>query len=45
MRKEAIIREHGDIAQAIAERDSDRVRRAMRAHLLGGTERLFGEQA
>lgn len=43
-RKEAIIREHGEIAQAIAEHDPERARRAMRAHLLGGIERLFGRQ-
>jgi GntR family transcriptional regulator, transcriptional repressor for pyruvate dehydrogenase complex len=43
-RKESIIREHGEIARAIAERDPERARLAMRAHLLGGIERLFGEQ-
>ncbi|SAK52489.1 GntR family transcriptional regulator [Caballeronia glebae] len=43
-RKEAIIREHGGIVQAIAQRDPERARQAMRAHLLGGIERLFGER-
>jgi GntR family transcriptional regulator, transcriptional repressor for pyruvate dehydrogenase complex len=45
MRKEAIIREHGAIARAIAERDPEGARRAMQAHLLGGIERLFGERS
>jgi GntR family transcriptional regulator, transcriptional repressor for pyruvate dehydrogenase complex len=45
IRKEAIIREHGEIARAIAERDPERARLAMRAHLLGGIERLFGAQS
>jgi len=44
VRREAIISEHAEIAQAIAGHDPERARLAMKAHLVGGMTRLFGEK-
>lgn len=38
----AVLEEHAQIEAAIAARDPERARAAMKAHLLGGIDRLFG---
>ncbi|MBN3812516.1 FCD domain-containing protein [Paraburkholderia sp. Ac-20347] len=43
-RKSDIILEHEEITEAISAREPERARQAMKAHLLGGKSRLFGDR-